>query len=330
MAMERLAEAVSVARASMGALFVDVRVVDDSAPGPVFAPAPYAEAFALVRVNRFDAAVARLRESLSSDPLVKDPVVRDPAARTLDDLRRAARSQPRDERAQLALAAALVAARDAPAARDALVEAVRAIPDAGQLHWALGRVCLLMSDEACALGAFQAAARFAPIAGAGHLHAAIARLHHNRLDLDDAAAAYRRRVIVTANDSAAHLDLGDIYRAQGDLAAALTEFLIGALLDPASARAFASIGQVHAAEGRDAGAVAALRRAIGIDGSHLEARYALSRALMRLGQAEEARSELETYEQLHAAAMAEERRRFKENQVKIGEVLETVPAEPAR
>src|SRR6185503_17728638 len=98
-----------------------------------------------------------------------------------------------------------------------------------------------------------------------------------RLDFDAAASAYRRRITLTPNDGAAHLDLADVYRAQDKLDAALAEPLVAALIDPTSARTFAFIGQVPAAAGRDEDAVTALRKAVTIDACRLEAHYALSR-----------------------------------------------------
>ncbi len=239
----------------------------------------------------------------------------------LEHLRRAVRLNPGDERARLALADVLVASGDPVSARAALLETVVALPDSGQALWKLGRLHQASGNEPGALQAYEAAAGFPPLAGSGHVQAAIGRLYHNRLALDAAAAAYARRVALTPNDSAAHVDLGEVYRVQGRLDAAMREFLMAALLDPGSATAFATIGQIHAAAGRDTDAVTMLRRAADLDGSHLEARYALSRALMRLGRMEEARMELEVFEQLQVTAMEDERRRFKENQIKIDEAL---------
>ena len=78
-------------------------------------------------------------------------------------------------------------------------------------------------------------------------------------------------------------------------------------------------------------AVRLLRRAVTLDSTHLEARYALGRALMRLGQMEEGRRELQVFEQLQQKAMQDERRRFQENQIKIEETLKSgTQREPGR
>ena len=82
------------------------------------------------------------------------------------------------------------------------------------------------------------------------------------------------------------------------------------------------IAQMRTASGADDGALRMLRKAVELDPSHLEARYALSRTLLRLGRAEEARRELQVFEQLQSKAMEQTRRRFQENQIKIDEALE--------
>jgi tetratricopeptide (TPR) repeat protein len=163
------------------------------------------------------------------------------------------------------------------------------------------------------------------------VYAAIGRIRHNQLDLDGAMAAYTRRVELTPNDAAAHVDLGDIYRAQDRLDEALAEYLIGSLVDPTSVKALVMAAQIHSAAGRDEAGVRLLRRAVALDASHLEARYALSRGLLRLGLAGEARRELEVFEQLQKKAMQDERRRFEENQIRIDETLKAGERrEPAR
>jgi tetratricopeptide (TPR) repeat protein len=238
---------------------------------------------------------------------------------------------PSDERSRLALADVLVAKGDLERARAALRETVGLIPRSGEAHWKLARVCQSLGDENGALSAFEAAAALSPLVGASHVHAAIGRLYHNRLDLEAATRAYRRRLDFAPADPTAHLELGDVYRAQDQLNAALAEYLIAAWLDPNGGNAFASIGQVHAASGRDSEAVQALRRAVDLAPTNLEARYALSRALARLGRTEDARRELELFEQLQAKAMEEQRRQFRENQRKIDDALTAGDvAEPAR
>jgi tetratricopeptide (TPR) repeat protein len=123
----------------------------------------------------------------------------------------------------------------------------------------------------------------------------------------------------------ARLDLGGVYRAQDRLDAALAEFLVAALVDPKSAPAFAAVGQIYADTGDDERAMVMLRRAIELDGTLLDARYAASRALLRLGREEDARRELQVFEQLQREAMEAQRRRFEENSRAIEETLRSAP-----
>ena len=279
--------------------FVDARLLDEaSVSTPVFVPAAFNDAVGLMAQARYDEAIASLKTSM-----------------------RTSLSAARDEHRRVASADARSEAKDLVAARGALGEAVRAFPQSGQLHWKLGRLQLVLGDDASALRSFETAAALPLVGGAVHIYAAIGRIRHTQLDLDGAVAAYSKRAELTPNDAAAHLDLGDVYRAQDRLDEALAEYSIASLLDATNVRALATAAQIHAAAGRDGSAVTLLRRAVALNPSHLEARYALSRALLRLGLDGEARRELDVFEQLQQKAMQDQRRQFEENQIRIDETL---------
>jgi tetratricopeptide (TPR) repeat protein len=306
-AMDTLRAAVGVASTTDGAVpfsFIDLGVLDDAmSPAPVIPFAAHADAFALVRRGRYDEAVARFREAVAADAAA--------AATSAGRL---------SERARLAAADASVAAGDETAARQMLRETIRAYPASGRAWWKLGTLLQAFGDQRGAVEALEAAASGAA-AGAAPLLATIGRLRHSQLDLDSAVATYAQRVALQPNDSAAHYDLADVYRARDDLGAARVEATAAALLDPASARAFAMIGQLEAAAGRDEDALRMLRKAVALAPADTEARYALGRALLRVGRDEEARRELEVFQQLQSKAMDEERRRFQENMRKIEDTL---------
>jgi tetratricopeptide (TPR) repeat protein len=242
---------------------------------------------------------------------------------SLTHLRTAVRLRPGDERSRLSLADALVASGDVAAARETLREAVRDIPGSIEAYWKRGRLAEAVGDGADALQAVEHVATRPVIAGRGRVYATVGRLHHSQFNLAAAAVAYERRVGITPNDHEAHFDLGEVYRGQDRLDEALIEYLVAALLDPASAKTFAMVGQVYAAAGHDEEAVRALRRAVDLDPDQLAARYGLSRALMRLGKTEEGQGELRLFEEGQRKAMDAERRRFLENQLKIDETLKT-------
>jgi len=239
---------------------------------------------------------------------------------SLTHLRDAVRLNPRDERARIAIADVLVASGRPDAARESLRQTIAELPGSAEAYWQLGRVEQGLG-EAAAVRSFERAAALPVVAGLARLYAIVGQAHHAQFDVAAAAEAYRHRVRIAPNDRDAHFDLGEVYRAQDKLEDALAEYLVAALLDPTRATVFAMIGQVQAAAGRDEEAVVMLRRAVTLDASLLDARYGLSRALLRLGRVEEAQQELHVFEQAQARAMDEERRRFKDNQQKIDDAL---------
>jgi len=190
---------------------------------------------------------------------------------------------------------------------------VRRYPSSGQAYWRLGRLNEDGADLPAALNAYEAAARAAPVAGASIVYAAIGRLQHSALNLDAAAKAYERRVALAPRSAQAHLNLGTVYQALDRLEDALVEDLAAALVEPANAGAFASAGQLRADQGDDAGAMALLRSAVRLDANHGAARYALGRALLRAGRADEAREQLAAFERIQKAEMEAQRQRFEDN-----------------
>ena len=241
---------------------------------------------------------------------------------SLASLREAARMNPRDERSRIAIADVLVASGKPDAARESLRQTIRELPESAEAQWQLGRVEQALGD-ADAVKSFERAATRPVVAGLARLYAIVGQAYHAQFDVDAAAEAYRRRVRIAPNDRDAHFDLAEVYRAQDKLDEALVEYLAAALIDPAHANTFGMLGQVEAAAGRDEHAVVMLRRAVTLDAGLLEARYALSRALLRLGRTEESQQELRAYEAAQARAMDEQRRQFRENQQKIDEVLKS-------
>lgn len=242
--------------------------------------------------------------------------------KSLTHLQEASRLNPRDERARVAIADVLVASGKADAARESLRQTIRDVPESAEAYWQLGRVEQSLGDAA-AVRSFEQAASRPVVAGLAWLHAIVGQAYHAQFDVDAAAEAYRHRARIAPNDRDAHFDLGEIYRAQDNIDGARAEYLIAALIDPASAKTFGMLGQIEAAAGRDEDAVVMLRRAVTLEPGLLDARYGLSRALLRLGRTDEAQQELRIFEEAQAKAMDEQRRQFRDNQQKIDDVLKT-------
>ena len=163
----------------------------------------------------------------------------------------AIRVDPQDERARLALAAALAKAGRVAEARTALRDARASIPASGQAAWRLGQMAAAAGEWTEAIGAFEQAAAAGPLAGEGALQAMLARARSQQGDRDGAARALRARVAALPHDAGAHADLGGAYRAAGRLDAALVEFLAAALLNPVDANAVTAASEILASMGRE-------------------------------------------------------------------------------
>jgi tetratricopeptide (TPR) repeat protein len=242
-------------------------------------------------------------------------------ARAVSELQTAIQIDPADERARTGLASVLGKAGRIADARTTLRETVQRLPQAGQAYGRLGALALAGGDWPEAIGHFEHVAALRPVAGGSMLFATLGRLYAQQPDLDSTVRAYRARAALLPHDATAHADLGGAYRAAGRTDEALVEYLAAALLDRGNAGALASTGQLLAALGRDAEAVTVLQHAVTLDPRHREAQYALSRALTRLGRSDEAAEHLRVYDQLQAAAMDEQRRRFESNTETIEELL---------
>jgi len=151
---------------------------------------------------------------------------------------------------------------------------------------------------------FTKAVALKPLLGLNSVYQTIGALARSQQQYDEAIAAFSARVDLVPNDAAAHRELGEMYFRQSRHEEALAEFTASLLLDGSTADTHVTIGQVHLREGRFQEAVAAARRAVGLDGSNKEARYLLATALIRLGQDEEGKRELETYQRLQTESTA--------------------------
>jgi tetratricopeptide (TPR) repeat protein len=151
---------------------------------------------------------------------------------------------------------------------------------------------------------------FGPIVGRDAFYRALGAMLVNQADFDGAVGAYMRRIEANPNSGEAHRQLGEIYFLQGRDEQALVEFLAATWLEPRDAKAYAAAGQVHARLLKYGDAAVALARALSLDPSLREARYALGTSLMRLGKTEEAKRALDMFQRQQADAEAAGQRAF--------------------
>jgi tetratricopeptide (TPR) repeat protein len=211
---------------------------------------------------------------------------------------------PRDERARLALADALITADNLPAARDVLQALLKTYPSSGRARYQLGRVYQRQGLYPDAIRELNAAAALKPLLGLNSVYQTIGALARSQQQYDAAIAAFSRRLDLVPNDAEAHHELGEMYFRQSRHAEALAEFTATVMLNPKRADAYVSIGQLHLRNANYADAVAAARRALTLDDSHREARYVLATSLVRLGNVDEGKRELDVYQRLQTEATA--------------------------
>jgi tetratricopeptide (TPR) repeat protein len=217
---------------------------------------------------------------------------------------------PRDERTRIALAGALIEAGDLPRAERLLRETIETLPASGEARWALADVLEKQGRGPDAIDTLEAAASLTVLAGKAALFWRIAELAHRHQDYERVIRALSERVRLLPNEAIAYKDLGLAYSRAGRHGEALVELLMSSFLGHEDAELLAAIGQIHLNAGRLDAAEPPLRRAIALDPRLPQARYVLGNALMRLGRAAEGKQQLEEFQRLRSAALADQRRTF--------------------
>jgi tetratricopeptide (TPR) repeat protein len=299
------------------------KFADAIARDPVIASAPDVRAQLVgaagaLRNGQLDAALRELQSAVSDHP--NDPeihrllglvyLIDDQSGRSIEHLRSAIRLAPAEERARVLLSDVLVGERRLAEGERELMLAEGAGIRSGQISYRLAQLYQRQSLLPQAAQALQDSEAFAPIVGRDRFYQEWGRLLVNRADFDGAVAAYTKRIDVNANSGEAHRQLGEVYFLQGHDEEALAEFRVAVWLDPKDAKSYAAAGQVHVRLARWPDAIAALQRALAIDGSLREARYALGTVLMRTGKVEDARRELDLFSRQQADAEAAGQRDF--------------------
>jgi tetratricopeptide (TPR) repeat protein len=152
------------------------------------------------------------------------------------------------------------------------------------------------------------AALDATLAGRSTLLVGMARLAQVEGDAAAAIGAFRQAVRLAPNDGNTHKELAAAYAAEARYEEAFGELMAALLIDTRDAQAHAAIGGLLIDTGRDAEAVGALTRALALAPARHEPRYALARALTRLGRRDEAAQQLALFEQARRAALERRRR----------------------
>jgi len=213
-----------------------------------------------------------------------------------------------DERARVALGRVLLDAGRTDDAERALLETVELLPASGRARWALADLYVQAGRGIDAIAQLEAAALLPVPAGKSALLWRLANLTYQLHDRERFVSALARRIRLIPNDAAAHRNLGLAYHQGGRDDEALLELLIASLFGLGDAEMLTVMGQIHLNAGRTEAAETVLRRAVTLDTSSAEARYALGRALLQLGRTSEGQQELAAFKKLRLAQIDAQRR----------------------
>ena len=351
-ALDRLAASLGAREQSQ------IAVIPDSASRtPVFAPAHYAEGFALLSSRRFREAMEQFRVALGTDPLHSDPAHLNPDVRagaaamrenrpaaaiqhleaavaalaesseahrllglayragtrpqdSIRHLRNAVRLAPHDERAGVALGAILTEAGNLAEAEHVLRQTIEAVPASGVARWSLAVVYDLQNRGVDALSTLEEVLALPIVAGKATVHWRIAQLAHRLQEYEQVIAALAQRARLLPNEPEAHRDLGAVFLRLGRDDEALTEFLMALSLGGEDAATVSAIGRIHLAAERLDAAERSLRRAVELNPTNSEARYALGNTLIRMGKTSEGMQHLREFDRLRSSVHDDLRRQF--------------------
>jgi tetratricopeptide (TPR) repeat protein len=133
----------------------------------------------------------------------------------------------------------------------------------------------------------------------------IGSIRADLVELDDAAAAYRKALEFTPDSVGARLGLGYVYLQQGRSADGLNEYNRAIATDPKSPPAYFGIADANLRMGRFPEAVAAAEKVLEFDPRYRQAHYVMGTALARMGQTGESDKEFEIFRQAEAEARSQ-------------------------
>lgn len=282
-----------------------------------------------LRDGRWPDAIARFTDTARDFPSSSEARrllgtaywLNDESARGMEQLRLAIATSPRDERSRIALADVLIGDRQFADAERLLTETTAMMPASGQAHWRLARVLDALHRDAEARRERESAVALGPMAGESRALAAVVRAYVSESHLEKAEEMSRARVAANLNDASAHDQLGQVYLQQGRDGDALVELTVASLLDPGRAATRAAIAQIQLGAEKYAEAVGAARRALSRDPRNRQARFALARALLQMGDERQAKTELAAAEQLQREELENVRQAFATNLIRIDAAL---------
>ena len=229
---------------------------------------------------------------------------------SVDAYTTAIRARPTDERARMGLADVLIDLERFNEAAQVLKETIEALPATVQAHYRLGRLYQSMGKYPEALKELEYTAQFTPLVGQDPLYEMVALIYASQADFAHATEALRKQVAVNPNNADAHRRLADGYVRQERTLEAMAEFTAALLIDRRNVLSLVGISQLQFRAGNHEAAARAARSALQVEPSYAEARYVLAMSLMRAGQSDEGKRELQEFQRLQAEAADVSKRKY--------------------
>ena len=229
---------------------------------------------------------------------------------SIDAYTTAIRARPTDERARMGLADVLMDLERFSEAEQVLTDTIAALPATVQAHYRLGRLYQSMGKYPEALKELEYTAQFTPLVGQDPLYEMVALIYASQADFAHATDALRKQVAVNPNNADAHRRLADGYVRQERTMEALAEFTAALLIDRRNVLSLVGISQLHFRVGNHEAAARTARSALQVEPSNAEARYVLAMSLMRAGQTDEGKRELQEFQRLQAEAADASKRKY--------------------
>jgi Flp pilus assembly protein TadD len=299
-------------------LFRAATARDPIVADPVARSGRAAQGVAALRQGRFADAVDDLEAAVAASPSSSEARrvlgAAHAAAGNVDAsvqaLAQAIRLAPADERAHVAMGRVLMAAGRIDEAERVLLDTIQLLPASGRARWALADLYEGTGRGIDAIDQLEEAGTLTMIAGKTALLWRLANLAHQVLDEERFISVLTRRTRLMRNDPFAHRSLGLAYHRAGRDVEALVELLVTSRLGQEDALTVAVMGRIHLNAGRLTTAETVLRRAVAMAPESAEARYALGRTLLRLGQDEEGQQHLAEFQRLQETLLEQQRQKF--------------------
>jgi tetratricopeptide (TPR) repeat protein len=279
---------------------------------------PLAAAGAALRRGDLSAALKQLHAAVQANPARTEAHrllgvasrLDEQFEQSVDAYTTAIRARPTDERARMGLADVLIDLERFNEAAQVLKETIEALPATVQAHYRLGRLYQSMGKYPEALKELEYTAQFTPLVGQDPLYEMVALIYASQADFAHATEALRKQVAVNPNNADAHRRLADGYVRQERTLEAMAEFTAALLIDRRNVLSLVGISQLQFRAGNHEAAARAARSALQVEPSYAEARYVLAMSLMRAGQSDEGKRELQEFQRLQAEAADVSKRKY--------------------